>query len=90
MPEVWNDIKERRADILESDEYKQRFREIVKSLKDSGVQDVELSAQMGVFEEMDNRLLKSLTEKVLGEKVWSSFLMRPGKEISSNKDTPAG
>ncbi|HCL5082863.1 TPA: E3 ubiquitin--protein ligase, partial [Salmonella enterica] len=68
VPEVWNDIKERRADILESDEYKQRLSEVVKSLKDSGVQDVELSAQMGVFEEMDNRLLKSVTEKVLAEK----------------------
>ncbi|ECG8514085.1 hypothetical protein DLR11_07275 [Salmonella enterica subsp. salamae] len=79
VPEVWNDIKERRADILESDEYKQRFREIVKSLKDSGVQDVELSAQMGVFEEMDNRLLKSVTEKVLGEKGLEQLLNAPWK-----------
>lgn len=64
---------------MESDEYKQRFREIVKSLKDSGVQDVELSAQMGVFEEMDNRLLKSLTEKVLGEKGLEQLLNAPWK-----------
>lgn len=56
-----------------------RFREIVKSLKDSGVQDVELSAQMGVFEEMDNRLLKSLTEKVLGEKGLEQLLNAPWK-----------
>lgn len=75
---------------MESDEYNQRLREVVKSLKESGVQDVELSAQMGVFEEMDNRLLKSVTEKVLAEKVLSSFLMRHGKENLSSKDVPAG
>ncbi|EQC2933884.1 NEL-type E3 ubiquitin ligase domain-containing protein [Salmonella bongori] len=79
VPEVWNDIKERRADILESDEYKQRLREVVKSLKESGVQDVELSAQMGVFEEMDNRLPKSVTEKVLAEKGLEQLLNTPWK-----------
>ncbi|ECG8258292.1 E3 ubiquitin--protein ligase [Salmonella bongori] len=79
VPEVWNDIKERRADILESDEYKQRLREVVKSLKESGVQDVELSAQMGVFEDMDNRLLKSVTEKVLAEKGLEQLLNTPWK-----------
>lgn len=74
VPEVWSDVQEQRADILETDEYKQRLSAVVTDLKDSGVQNAELAAQMEVFKEIEGRLLESVTEKVLADEGLAQLL----------------